>query len=139
MIRLCQSGHSFVLAVIYRPGSSTPTDQFFEEFEQVVDSVRRLAPWFDGDCPVPKKTTRRLGQVYRCTRQPQCRDSWRQALADYRTLLRQKEQQYWSRRITDAAQNPRSLWNLLNVLLHSKNADPRFTANEEFATFLQND
>ena len=39
MIRLCQSGHSLVLAVIYRPGSSTPTDQFFEEFEQVVDLV----------------------------------------------------------------------------------------------------
>lgn len=29
MIRLCHSGHSLVLAVIYRPGSSTLTDQFF--------------------------------------------------------------------------------------------------------------
>lgn len=293
MIRLCHSGHSLVLAVIYRPGSSTLTDQFFEELELVVDSVlatncrfvimgdlnlhvddasdrhavrlddilttygltqhvsgsthqhghtldlvitaddlsieslqlhdtlslsdhlcltfqllladytaasnsvrfmsrtwpafdavafeqeladselfsvqsddvdwlfneyntrltklldkhaprrevcckpRRLAPWFDCDCHAAKKTTRRLEQVYRRTHQPQCRDTWQQALADYRTLLRQKEQQYWNSRISDAAHNPRSLWNSLNVLLHSKNADPHFTANE-FATFFHN-
>ena len=33
------------------------------------------------------------------------------------------------------AHNPRSLWNSPNVLLHSENADPHFTANE-FATFF---
>ena len=264
MIRLCQSGHSLVLAVIYRLGSSTPTDQFFEEFKQVVDSVlatncrftimgdlnlhvdnasnrqavrlddilstygltqhvsgsthqyghtldlvitaddlsieslqlhdtssltdhlcvtfqlplvdylatsdsvqfvsktwsafntaafeqeladydlsstqsddvdwllneysthlsklldkhapkrevcrrpRRFAPWFDGDCHAAKKTTRRLEQVYRRSRQPQCRDSWQQALADYRTLLRQNEQQYWNNRISDVVDNLRA-------------------------------
>jgi len=60
---------------------------------------RRLAPWFDGDCHAAKKTTRRLEQVYWRSRQHQCRDSWQQDLADYRTPLRQKEQQYWNSRV----------------------------------------
>ena len=47
---------------------------------------RGLAPWFDGDCHVAKKTTRHLQQAYRRTRQPQCRDSWQQALAEYTAL-----------------------------------------------------
>ena len=63
--------------------------------------------------------------------------AWQQDLSDYRTFRRQKEQQYWNSRISDAAHNPRSLWNSLNVLLHSKNADPHFTANE-FATSFHN-
>jgi len=106
---------------------------------EVCRKPRRLAPWFDGDCHAAKKTTRRLEQVYWRSRQPQCRscNSWQQALADCSTLLRQKEQQYWNSRISDAAHNPRSLWNSPNVLLHSKNADPHFTANE-FATFFHN-
>ena len=53
----------------------------------VCRKTRRLALWFDGECHAAKKSTRRLEQLYRRSRQPQCRDSWQQAIADYRTLL----------------------------------------------------
>ena len=70
MIRLCQSGHSLVLAVIYRPGSSTPTDQFFEEFEQVVDTVLaancRFAIMGDLNLHVDVELVRRDGTGQRC-------------------------------------------------------------------------
>ena len=94
------------------------------------------ALWFDGDCSLAKKKMRRLEHAFRWTRLPDCQASWQKAIAEYRALLRVKEQCYWSSRISDSTHNPRKLWNSLKPLLQPAATQAQITA-DVFASFFR--
>jgi len=72
---------------------------------------------------------RRLEHVFRRTHLPGCQANWQKAMAEYRALLRVKEQCYWSSHISDSARNPRKLWNSLKPLLHPAASEAQITAD----------
>ena len=63
------------------------------------------------------------------------RVEWQQARVEYRSLVRSKEKNYWSRCIADAVSQPCRSWNLLKCLLRPSDIKPKFN-QDEFAQFF---
>ena len=58
-------------------------------------------------------------------------------MVEYRSLVRSKEKNYWSRCIADAVSQPCRIWNLLKCLLRPSDIKPKFS-QDEFAQFFHN-
>jgi hypothetical protein len=105
--------------------------------------VRLTDPWFDEDCRVAKRCSRRLERFYRSLAVIQSVDSsavltaWRQSLRSYRALLRCKRTHYWRTKIEVERHKPVELWRSFNALLgRGRSSPPSDTSAENFHHFF---
>jgi hypothetical protein len=79
--------------------------------------TRRNAQWFDADCRVAKKATRRLERRYRQHRSADTLAAWHHQFEEQRHLFQDKFVCFWQTTIENSQRNPRKLWRTVNSLL----------------------
>ena len=114
--------------VTCRPQSA---DDFFQLYDDVLRRLadqfapikkitlrrQRLAVWMDDECRQLRRMSRMLERRYRRSSQPSDRQQWIEHERKRHRVYRQKEQSYWSIRLSENAGQPRKLWQSLNELL----------------------
>jgi exonuclease III len=131
--------------------NSLDASQLAERYNSVITTIldqmlplvsikcRRRAsdPWFDAECRLTKKQTRRLERRFRRTGCSPDRLTWKSQLRHLHKVIRQKRSAFWSEKIRLERQQPRKLWGSINKLLGRKTpkAEDRISA-EEFHSFF---
>jgi len=104
---------------------------------EVKQYARCTSPWYDHECYITKLKTRRLEREYRRDPTPAAESLWRSQFSRQRTMYQRKFTDYWTRKISDSADNSKQLWSHLRHLL----SEPPHTATvhlaDEFATHFE--
>jgi len=114
--------------VTKRPVSA---DEFFHLYHEVLQrladqfapvrkiTIRRqyLAPWMDAECRQLRRKSRILERRCRRSKQPSDRLNWVEHERMRHRIYRQKEQSYWSIKITENKCQPKKLWQTFSNLL----------------------
>jgi hypothetical protein len=100
--------------------------------------VRATARWYDHDCRIMKRTTRRLERLYRRLHSTESLSAWRDQFDRQRSLFQSKFSAFWSETMTSSRNNSCALWKAANSML----APPRQSSStklkvDEFATFFR--
>ena len=86
--------------------------------------TRLSARWYDSECRVTKRRTRRLERNYRCRRTTEALAAWRQQFKKQRQLFQQKFTAFWSTTVDASRHNPRQLWRVVNDMLQPPRQQP---------------
>jgi len=73
--------------------------------------------WFDQECRLKKRAVRRLERIASFCRTPESASGWMKERRIYRSLLRNKRELFWMRKIDAIKSSPRQLWRSIDVLL----------------------
>jgi len=74
-------------------------------------------PWFDQECRLKKRAVRRLERIASSYQTPESLSAWTKERHIYRSLLRNKCESFWMRKIDAEKSSPRQLWRSIDVLL----------------------
>ena len=75
------------------------------------------ARWYDRECRVTKRTTRKLERRYRRLRDAESRAAWRHQFDMQRRLYQSKFTSFWLATVNTCEGNPRVLWQTVSKLL----------------------
>jgi hypothetical protein len=140
---------------IGRPPSSATAAEMFDIYDVALrDIADRLAPshvvttrncpltpWFDADCRLIRRDSRRLERRYRRTKTDEDRLAWTQAVKRTNVDFQEKKDAYWRARLTGDSRNSSKLWKSVSkILRRDKNTrshrPPTITASS-FASFFE--
>jgi hypothetical protein len=76
-----------------------------------------LTPWFDSDCSAAKRKTRLFERRYRRTRTGADRQLWTNQIRIMHRLYIEKQNSYWSNKVSDSHRCPKKLWKTLSSIL----------------------
>lgn len=114
------------LAAMYHSEISIILDRFIPI--KTSRCMRRASdPWFDRDCRDAKRRVRRLERAVCRENRKEPNDNtgavaaativWTDHRREYRKLLRQKRQQFWTSKVDSERSTPRQLWRSIDALL----------------------
>ena len=95
----------------------------FSPIKKITIRRQRLAVWMDAECRQLRRMSRMLERRYRRSSQPSDRQQWVEHERKRHRVYRQKEQAYWSARMTEHRGQPRKLWQSMNELLGRNGRD----------------
>ena len=103
-----------------------------------VTSRTSSARWYDRECRVTKRLTRKLERQYRRMRTVESETVWRQQFDSQRRLYQSKCTAFWLDTVNSCGRNPRALWRAVNTLLQppSQCTSEKLTA-DHFARFFR--
>jgi hypothetical protein len=79
--------------------------------------VRATARWYNRDCRIMKRATRRLERLYRRLHSTELLSAWRDQFDQQRSLFQSKFWAFWSETVTSSRNNSRALWKVANSML----------------------
>lgn len=102
---------------------------------------RRLSPWFDDDCRASRRRSRMLERRYRRTLTADDRLTWIRQVRTMHALYEQKQNHYWSHRISEHSGDSKKLWRSLSSVLardrRISQASPDVTADKLAKFFVE--
>ena len=100
-------------------------------------SLRQSVRWYDSECRVIKRLTRRLERKYRRLPTDESLVAWRRQFQRQRLLYQSKFTTFWSSMINSFERNPRVLWRAVNGMLQPPQQRSFKLSADDFATFFQ--
>ena len=101
-------------------------------------SLRKSAAWYDSECRVMKRTTRRLERQYRRQRSAGSLSAWRTQFLAQKTLFEAKFSSHWLSTIDACRHNPRALWKTVDNMLQppAQSATDKLSADDFAKCFV---
>ena len=124
--------------------SFTDVDAFLTAFNFAVSSIldslapyktftyrlsSKKAPWFDHDCILSKRLSRKHERFYRSSPSLLSFTTWKNSLYVYRTLLYTKHSSYLRQSIVSFSSS-KNRWSSLSKLLHKNSSPPSFSPDD---------